>query len=135
LVPDQEVQVQGICDLTIDNRKCSGNSLRVARDHVLYHGTLLVDFDLPLLERCLRTPPRQPAYRAERAHGSFVANLPWSRETQDETTLWHDWCQELQRQWQTGAGTSAHVLCAEGREEVRQLAREKYENPQWIWAR
>ncbi len=60
-------------------RKISGNSLRVKRTHFLYHGTLLYDFDLPLVAVCLRTAPRQPEYRSGRAHGDFVANLPLER--------------------------------------------------------
>lgn len=57
-------------------RKFSGNSLRVKRTHFLYHGTLLYDFDLPLIATCLRTAPRQPDYRQAREHGDFVTNLP-----------------------------------------------------------
>jgi lipoate-protein ligase A len=60
-------------------KKFSGNSLRVKRTHFLYHGTLLYDFDLSLIEACLRTPPRQPAYRGQRSHLDFVTNLPLSR--------------------------------------------------------
>lgn len=73
-VPD--AQRQGICDLTWRNRKCSGNSLRVTREAVLYHGTILHDFDLSLISRCLRSPPRQPEYRAGRDHDRFVTNVP-----------------------------------------------------------
>jgi lipoate-protein ligase A len=60
-------------------RKVSGNSLRMARTAFLYHGTLLYDFDLPLISRYLRRPPSSPAYRAGREHGDFVANLPARR--------------------------------------------------------
>lgn len=56
-------------------RKFSGNSLRLARDHLLYHGTVLYDFQLERLERWLGPPARQPAYRQQRDHRSFVANL------------------------------------------------------------
>lgn len=73
LVP--ETRLQGTSDLTIDGRKFSGNSLRCKRDHLLYHGTLLCDFDLSLISKTLRTPPRQPEYRAGRSHEAFVANL------------------------------------------------------------
>lgn len=55
--------------------KVSGNSLRVARGRVLYHGTLLIDFDLGLVSRLLREPPRQPEYRQRRPHDRFVTNL------------------------------------------------------------
>ncbi len=61
-------------------RKFSGNSLRVKRTHLLYHGTLLYDFDLALVERCLRMPPRQPDYRNARSHGDFVMNVPATRK-------------------------------------------------------
>jgi len=70
-----DVRRLGTCDLAIGNRKFSGNSVRCKRDHLLYHGTLLYSFDLPLVEHFLRMPPRQPAYRAGRGHGQFVANL------------------------------------------------------------
>ena len=70
------VERRGTSDLAIGDRKFSGNSLRVKREHLLYHGTLLYDFPLELIAACLRTPPRQPEYRAGRAHLDFVANLP-----------------------------------------------------------
>jgi lipoate-protein ligase A len=82
--------VPGIADCSLESairnpqsevvRKFSGNSLRVQRTHFLYHGTLLYDFDLSIIARCLKTPPRQPAYRGARAHGDFVVNLCVGRE-------------------------------------------------------
>src|SRR5205814_6029847 len=66
---------EGTCDLTIAGRKLAGNSLRCKRDHLLYHGTLLYDFDLELIQRLLRMPPRHPAYRAGRGHLDFVTNI------------------------------------------------------------
>jgi lipoate---protein ligase len=62
-------------------RKFSGNSLRAKRSHLLYHGTLLYDFDLSLIESCLKLPPRQPEYRHARSHRDFVTNLPVARDT------------------------------------------------------
>jgi len=66
---------QGTSDLTLGNRKFSGNSLRCKRDHLLYHGTLLCDFSLDLIGRWLKAPPRQPGYRQQRSHEEFVTNL------------------------------------------------------------
>jgi lipoate---protein ligase len=65
---------------TANARKFSGNSLRVKRTHLLYHGTLLYAFDLGLIEKCLRTAPRQPEYRKAREHGEFVTNVAATRE-------------------------------------------------------
>jgi lipoate-protein ligase A len=67
---------RGTSDLAIGDRKFSGNSLRMKREHLLYHGTLLYNFPLDLIAACLAAPPRQPAYRQGRAHGDFVTNLP-----------------------------------------------------------
>ena len=70
---------RGSSDLVIGGagaeRKVSGNALRVRRQGVLYHGTLLDDFDIGLVERILRHPPREPDYRARRPHREFLANL------------------------------------------------------------
>lgn len=79
-------QRAGTSDLAIDAgdralRKVSGNSLRITRGAFLYHGTLLYDFDLPLVPRLLKEPPRAPEYRDGRGHSRFVGNLSTSRET------------------------------------------------------
>jgi lipoate-protein ligase A len=66
----------GTSDLAIDGRKFSGNSLRCKRTHFLYHGTLLYDFPLEEIGRCLRQPSRQPDYRQNRDHDEFLMNLP-----------------------------------------------------------
>jgi lipoate-protein ligase A len=71
-----EAEFQGTCDLTWHDRKCSGNSLRISRDHLLYHGTVLYRADLDLIARCLAAAPRQPQYRAGRDHRDFVTNIP-----------------------------------------------------------
>lgn len=75
---------RGSSDLALDVggslRKVSGNALRVRRHAVLYHGTLLDAFDLDLVSRLLRHPPREPEYRAGRHHGEFLANLGLGRE-------------------------------------------------------
>lgn len=69
----------GTCDLSLRGKKFSGNAVRCKRGHFLYHGTLLYDFDLPLIGRLLHDPPRQPDYRAGRAHADFTMNLRLSR--------------------------------------------------------
>ena len=74
------VERRGTSDLAIGNHKFSGNSLRCKREHLLYHGTLLYDFDLMLIGRLLRMPPRMPDYRGGRQHGEFVRNLEVARD-------------------------------------------------------
>jgi lipoate-protein ligase A len=69
------IDLRGTSDLAVGDRKVSGNSVRCRREHLLYHGTILYDFSLPLVAHYLKRPPRQPDYRQERDHLSFVANL------------------------------------------------------------
>jgi lipoate-protein ligase A len=79
------VACAGTSDLVLlgDNgeppRKFSGNSLRVKRRRLLYHGTVLYDFALDRVDRWLAAPVREPAYRARRTHGAFLTNLPAPR--------------------------------------------------------
>lgn len=75
-----DVARAGTSDLVWRRRKFSGNSLRCRRTHFVYHGTLLYDFDLELIARVLRHPPREPTYRGGRPHGEFVVNLPLTRD-------------------------------------------------------
>lgn len=131
----ETVEVQGICDLTVAGKKCSGNSLRVTRDHLLYHGTLLVDFDLDRLSDCLGTPPRQPAYRQQRQHRSFVTNLPWDRDRYDATSLWQRWAAALQAEWEIEAPAPDWQVTPADQLAVFRLAAEKYRCPEWTFAR
>ena len=80
------IQQSGTSDLVIccDGReplKFSGNSMRVKRRHLLYHGTILYDYDLTKIARWLATPKRMPEYREERTHERFVTNLTTQRES------------------------------------------------------
>jgi lipoate-protein ligase A len=108
---------RGISDLAVGEKKCSGNSLRLRRDHLLYHGTLLCDFPLDLVARLLKMPPRQPDYRRGRLHGEFLANLPLPPEAIR---------QALAAAWQ------AHQPCADWPQQLTaRLAAEKYSRPEW----
>ena len=113
----EPVEFQGTCDLTWHNRKFSGNSLRVARRHVLYHGTILFDFPLDLLQAALRVPPRQPEYREGREHRDFVVNVPLS-EAQLRTTL-------------AEAFDAKAVLLKWPEAYSRQLVESRYGRPEW----
>jgi len=68
-------RVCGHTDLAIDGLKFSGNSQRRQRNHLLFHGTFLLNFDLALVSELLQSPPLQPAYRESRSHADFVMNL------------------------------------------------------------
>jgi lipoate-protein ligase A len=82
----------GISDLVLEAKnspplKISGNALRIKREHFLYHGTLLYNFDLDRIGQLLATPTRVPNYREQRNHDEFVANLPLSRDAIENALL------------------------------------------------
>ena len=70
-----DVRIEGVSDLALGGRKFSGNAQYRKAHYVLVHGTLLVDFDLLMIDRFLRLPEKQPQYRANRPHLEFVTNL------------------------------------------------------------
>lgn len=93
------VELQGTSDLTCENRKISGNSLRCKRQAVLYHGTLLYDFPLETISQLLTMPPRQPDYRQQRPHAGFVANLPIGKSELKDALVQQWDCREAVTDW------------------------------------
>lgn len=76
--PDNQssaVQVRGHTDLTIGTLKFSGNAQRRKRHFLVFHGTFLLNFDLPLVSKYLRMPSAEPDYRQNRPHQEFITNL------------------------------------------------------------
>jgi lipoate-protein ligase A len=74
------VRVEGHTDLAVGGMKFSGNAQRRRRNALLFHGTVLHDFDLEVIARWLRFPSARPAYRGGRGHLDFLRNLPASPE-------------------------------------------------------
>ena len=68
------VSVQGHTDLTIGTNKFSGNAQRRLRHALLFHGTILYQFDLDKISYYLKHPPKQPDYRDNRSHDQFIVN-------------------------------------------------------------
>lgn len=72
---ERPIEVQGISDLAVGGHKFSGNAQYRRRRTVLFQGSFLLNLDLSIVEQCLRMPSKQPAYRANRPHQSFMRNL------------------------------------------------------------
>jgi lipoate-protein ligase A len=113
-----EITQAGTGDLAASGRKFSGNSQQRKRDYLLHHGTLLYAFDLDLVSRYLRTPSRQPEYRAGREHGAFLRNLPVGAV-------------ELRGRVRS-AWRADESLLVWPQKATRQLVAAKYTRPDWI---
>lgn len=69
------LQQEGISDLTFEKRKVAGTSLFRSRNYLLYQASLLVDTQLPLIDRYLKHPSREPDYRQGKSHRDFLSSL------------------------------------------------------------
>lgn len=65
----------GTGDLCHGDRKVAGSSAFAGRGAFFYQASLLVDLDLALVDRYLRHPSREPAYRRGRPHREFLTTL------------------------------------------------------------
>jgi lipoate-protein ligase A len=107
----------GISDLVWNGRKISGNAQQRKRTHILHHGTILDNFDLPLISRYLKHPPRMPDYRENRPHDAFVTNTHLGDTLLSEI---------IQSCWQASGQCSNWPM-----DRVRQLVADKYGDDHW----
>ena len=83
------LQTQGHGDWALQGadgvfRKVLGTSLRQRRHDATYLGVVLLRDAVPLMERYLPMPSRQPGYRADRGHRDFCTHLGCSAKQQQE---------------------------------------------------
>jgi lipoate---protein ligase len=117
----REVVVRGHTDLALGENKFAGNAQRRRGHSILFHGTLLLDFDIRIIERLLPIPSAQPGYRHGRSHTDFLTNLHIAAA---------DVTGALRHCWSATAAAPAPPL-----DRVRRLARERYEDPAWTYRR
>ena len=72
---NKDIALKGHTDLCINNLKFSGNAQRRKRHSILFHGTVLYNFNLSLFSTYLAHPSKEPDYRNKRKHSNFVTNL------------------------------------------------------------
>jgi lipoate-protein ligase A len=111
------ISLEGESDLVFRGRKFSGNAQRRLGKYVEFHGTVLFGFDVSSLQRYLREPARQPAYRGRRSHLDFVANIPVKAESVREA---------LARAWGATEPLASPPLAL-----ARELVAERYGRRAW----
>ena len=118
------VSVQGCTDMAFLKQekqsawcKFSGNAQRRRRGSLVFHGTLLYQFDLELISRLLRFPSAQPDYRSGRSHADFVGNIPVAADQIRRA---------LRKVWHAEERASAPDETV-----IQQLVAERYGNDAW----
>jgi lipoate-protein ligase A len=112
----EPVQIEGVSDLAIGGKKFSGNSQHRKLRYTLFHGTVLLNLDLSLIEATLRMPSRQPGYRKQRSHGQFLKNLAIDAECTRRG---------LKEEW--GAVEKLHLPA----DKIEQAVQDRYSQHQW----
>lgn len=113
----RKVELAGHTDLALEGRKFSGNAQKRKARFFLFHGTILLDFDLEQVQTLLLPPSKEPDYRRRRSHLDFIRNLGVSRE-KIVASLRAAWGAEQPTQnWP--------------QERVEALVREKYGREEW----
>jgi len=113
----EDIHHAGTSDLAARELKFSGNAQQRKQRYLLHHGTLLYAFDVALVARYLREPARQPDYRRQRPHRSFLTNL--RAEPAALKSL-------VQSAWPVGG-----PLATWPRARVAQLVGDKYDRAEW----
>jgi lipoate-protein ligase A len=113
----EKVEMKGSSDLAVNGRKFSGNAQRRKLQALLFHGTFLLNFDLDLIEKYLKMPPKQPEYRGRRSHVEFVRNVAIDSSLIKE---------ELKRVWNTTEEFSKIP-----HERMEKLVQTKYARAEW----
>ena len=72
----KEISIKGVSDLVYEGKKISGNAQRRKKTHLLFHGTVLYNYDIQKIQKYLKYPSRVPDYRDGRSHLDFCRNLP-----------------------------------------------------------
>ena len=113
----EPVQIGGISDRAIGDKKFSGNSQHRKSHYTLFHGTLLLKLDLSMIQATLRMPSKEPGYRQHRPHTEFLRNLAIDA---DRVRL------GLKRKW----NVEEPFICLPS-EEIEQAVRERYTQQPW----
>jgi lipoate-protein ligase A len=111
------VAIEGFTDLTLAGRKFSGNAQYRKKHALLFHGSFLLDCDIPLIEKLLLSPPRQPDYRRRRPHGEFLMNVHLSAAAVKAA---------LREAW-----NAVEQRTAPPPEKIEALVRERYSSEEW----
>lgn len=114
-----ELLMQGSSDMVFNGLKFSGNAQKRKKHFMLFHGTILLDFDLDLITKLLPMPAEQPDYRQNRPHADFITNLDMTAELV-KTCMIKEW----------GAKPAKLELPLD---EVNHLVETRYTKHEWIY--
>ena len=120
-------EISGRNDVTIDGRKCCGNSQYVKRGRVMHHGCILYDADLSVLSQALNVRPEKFRSKATKSVRSRVTNIrPFVKEDLSTAAFF-----DVLRRNMAGEELEPYGLTEEDLAAVRNLREKKYATWEW----
>lgn len=120
-------EVSGRNDVTIDGKKCSGNSQYLKQGRVMHHGTILFDSDLSVIGEVLNIPKDKYESKGAKSVRSHVTNIkPFIKSGIG--------MQEFKKLLKKSMGSPAMErgeLSEAAAEEVERLRKERYSTWEW----
>ncbi len=71
----KDLSVKGISDICVGDKKIMGSGMFRRKKILFFQGSILVNPDINLMDRYLKSPPKQPEYRENRSHTDFTTTL------------------------------------------------------------
>lgn len=116
-------------DLTVHNRKISGNAMAFHKNRVLEHGTLLFSTPKQDLSQALKTDPDKFIDKAVKSVQSRVTNISEHLSRSMSVLEFKDYLMDFMIQLQPGS--TVESLTQEEEAAVQQLMHDKYST--WAW--
>ncbi|HKM39083.1 MAG TPA: lipoate--protein ligase [bacterium] len=119
-------------DITVGDKKISGNAQYMTSSRVLHHGTLLVDTDFSILAQALQVNPAKIASKGIKSVRSRVGNIAdFFSEPPGINELKRHLLKHIFRE----QPVRTYFLSASDKKAICRLAREKYATWDWVWGR
>jgi lipoate-protein ligase A len=122
------VELSGRNDMTVEEKKFSGNAQYVKDGKVMHHGTILYDSDLQVLSRALKPPGDKIESRGIKSVKSRVTNIrPYMKTDMPITGFW----EALKNYFSAAFDMRDFTLTPAYNAEVEELREKIYS--QWSW--
>jgi lipoate-protein ligase A len=115
-------------DLTVAGKKFSGNAMALHKNRLLFHGTLLFDTDLEMLEQALKTSEVKILSKGVQSARTKVTNL---KEYLFEEMSVIQFKERLKELLSAYAFPVTYIPCKDDLEAIQELVKTKYET--WSW--
>ena len=124
-----EAQASGRNDLTIDDKKFSGNAQHLSGGRLLHHGTLLFDSDFGYMQGALRVDPEKLKGKGVASVKSRVTNIRGHLARDMDTSAFLDFVEEHILGF--FPEIRPYELSESNLEQVKRLEMEKYRTDGW----